>query len=98
MRRIAGTRSARIVIARVAMRVSVSPAMLGGGSVSCVSAPEQKPRPSPVRITHHVSLSRATSASASWSGTTSSNAIEFMRSGRSITITLMWGRGFSIRM
>jgi hypothetical protein len=98
MRRIAGTRSARIDIARVAIRVSVSPAMFGGGSDSCVSAPEQKPRPTPVRTTHHVSLSCATSASASCSGTTCSNAIEFMRSGRSITITLVCGRGFSIRM
>jgi hypothetical protein len=35
--------------------------MFGGGSDSWVSAPEQKPAPDPVRITHQVSLSRATS-------------------------------------
>ena len=42
--------------------------MLGGGSVCWVSAPEQKPRPVPVKITHQVSLSSATSAIASTIG------------------------------
>jgi len=84
-------------MARVAMRVSVRPAMLGGGVASFWSAPEQKPRPTPVRITTPVSLSAATCWSASCSGTTSSKAIEFMRSGRSITITLVPARGFSMR-
>jgi len=71
--------------------------MFGGGSASWVSAPEQKALPAPVRITHPVSLSAATSAIASWSGTASSKAIEFIRSGRSITITLVCGCGFSMR-
>ena len=48
---------ARIDIERVAMRVSVSPAMLGGGAECWVSAPEQKPLPVPVRTTTPVSLS-----------------------------------------
>ena len=86
-----------IVIDFVAIRVSVRPPMLGGGSLSCVSAPEQKPRPVPVRITHQASLSSATSAMASWSGVTSSNAMEFMRSGRFSAITRVCGRGLSTR-
>ena len=84
-------------MACVAMRVSVSPSMLGGGSLAWVSAPEQNPRPSPVRITQVVSWSSATSARASCSGTISSKAIEFMRSGRARVITAVCGRGRSMR-
>src|SRR5262245_44193132 len=97
MRRIAGTRPETTSIARVARRESVKPALFGGGVMSRVSAPEQKARPLPVSTTVQASLSCATSAKASCSGATSSKAIEFMRSGRSITITLVCGRGFSIR-
>ena len=93
-----GTSSARIVMARVAMRVSVRPAMLGGGvDVLLVGARAEAAARCRSGSRTPVSLSAATAASASCSGTTSSKAIEFMRSGRSITITLVRGRGFSMR-
>ena len=80
------------------MRVSVIPAMFGGGPPSLlVSAPEQKPRPLPVSTTQVVSLSSATKSNALRSGTISSNAIEFIRSGRLRVITVVCGRGLSIR-
>ena len=82
-------------MARVAIRVSVSPAMLGGGDESSWSAPEQKPRPTPVRITTRTSLSAAAASSASCSGTISSNDIEFIRSGRFSVTTRTCGRGSS---
>ncbi len=71
--------------------------MLGGDPPSSlVSAPEQNPRPRPVKITHVVSLSAATVSKASCKGTIRWNAIEFMRSGRLIVITVVCGRGLSI--
>ena len=58
--RMRGTRSDSVDIALVAIRLKVMPSMLGGGMVSRVSAPEQKPAPVPVRITQVVSLSSST--------------------------------------
>ena len=98
IRCIVGTRSASNDMDLVAMRVRVRPSMLGGGPPSSlVSAPEQNPRPAPVSTTQVVSLSAATSSSASRKGTISWKAIEFIRSGRFSVMTVVWGRGLSIR-
>ena len=71
--------------------------MLGGGMVSRVSAPEQKPLPVPVSTTHVMSLSASISSNTAASGTINSNAIEFIRSGRFIRMTAVPGRGRSTR-
>ena len=78
------------------MEERVSPATLGIVPGSSRSAPEQNPWPAPVRTTTRVSLSRLTSSSASRSGIITSNAMEFMRSGRFNVTSATWGRGFSM--
>ena len=92
IRRMRGTRSARVAIALVAMPLRPSPSMLGGGMVSRVSAPEQKPLPVPVSTTQVMPLSASISSNTAASGTMSSNAIEFIRSGRFIRMTAVPGR------
>ena len=62
------------------------------------SAPEQNPCPAPVSTTTRHSLSRLISRRASRSGTITSNAIAFMRSGRFSVTSVTCGRGFSITM
>jgi hypothetical protein len=65
MLRIVGMRSAMVCMARIAMRDIGSPSIPGGAPWSSRSSPAQKPLPAPVITTAQVSLSAATSASAS---------------------------------
>ncbi len=65
MLRMVGMRSAMVCMARMAMRDIGSPSTPGGTPWSSRSRPAQKPRPAPVRTTTQVSLSAATSRSAS---------------------------------
>ena len=70
-------------MARSATVAWVSPVVFGIRPRSPLwSAPEQNPRPAPVRTTARTSLSSEISRSRSRNGTITSNDIEFIRSGR----------------
>ena len=90
----ASTRSDRYSMALTAMPDSPSPSIPGGMPESSRSAPAQNPRPVPVSTTTQVLLSAATVSMASRNGTTRSNDIAFMRSGRLRVIWATWGRGY----
>ena len=60
----------------------VSPSMCGTEPADLWSAPEENPRPAPVSTTARTELSWVSSSSTPLSGTMTSNAIEFIRSGR----------------
>ncbi len=98
MSRMARITSSSTFIARRAMLVRCNPAMLGTIPPPTRSAPEQNPCPAPVSTTTRHSLSRLISRRASRSGTITSNAIAFMRSGRFSVTCVTCGRGFSITM
>ena len=60
----------------------VRPSTCGTAPADLWSAPEENPRPAPVSTIARTELSYDSSSSALFSGTMTSKAIEFMRSGR----------------
>ncbi len=61
------------------------------------SAPDEKPRPAPVSTITRVALSYVNSSRTLLSGTMTSNAIEFIRSGRFSVTSATFGRGWPTR-
>src|SRR3954451_24636255 len=75
----------------------VSASMWGSEPADLWSAPDENPRPAPVSTTARTSLSWVSSSSTFFNGTMTSNAIEFIRSGRFRVTNATCGRGRSTR-
>src|SRR4051812_33472289 len=97
IRRIVMMTSSSSCIDRSAIVGSVSPSMPGTRPGSSRSAPEQNARPAPVSTTTRTSLSALICSRVSRSGTITSKAIAFIRSGRSRVTSATASTGRSTR-